>query len=113
MGASSVTGVGQGSADKRQKGSEHMRLGAEKVIGPRVVYAGRVTTDSSGDATVNLPELPGVAADYVVVVTETGVAAAGAAAVSMTITGGTTTLTVKGPASTACNIVVVKTGLAF
>lgn len=112
MGASSVTGTGKGSAVKKQKGSEHMRLGAEKIIGPRVVYAGSVTTDGSGDATVKLPELSGVSGDYVALVTETGVSAAGATAVSLTITTGATTLVLKGPASTACNILVVKKGLA-
>jgi hypothetical protein len=112
MGASSVTGKGLGSADKNQKGAEHMRLGAEKIIGPRVVYAGVATTDGSGDVTVKLPELSGVSTDYIAVVTETGVAAAGACAVSLTIATGSTTLVLKGPASTACNILVIKKGLA-
>jgi hypothetical protein len=112
MGATSVTGTGLGSAEKLQKGSERMRLGAEKIIGPRVVYAGVATTDGSGDVTVKLPELTGVSSDYIAVVTETGVAAAGACAVSLTIATGSTTLVLKGPASTACNILVIKKGLA-
>ena len=112
MGATSVTGVGTGSASGSNKGSDRMTIGAEKVIGPRVVYAGSVTTDSSGDATVKLPELSGSASDYVAIVTETGVSAAGACAVSLAIGSGVTTLTVKGPNSTACNVLVVKAGLA-
>lgn len=112
MGATSVTGVGPGSADKKNKGSEHMTLGAEKIIGPRVVYAGSVTTDSSGDAVLKLPELAGTASNYVVVATEAGVAAAAAVAASLAISGGVSTVTVKGPASTAVAVLVVKTGLA-
>jgi len=79
MSASSVTGVGQGSADKQgQKGSEHLFVGVEKLIGTRVVLSGYVTL-SGGTATVKLPQnLPGVwgstfdgsanASDYVVLV---------------------------------------------
>lgn len=110
MGATSVTGVGPGSADN--KGSERMSLGAEKIIGPRVVYAGSVTTDSSGDAVIKLPELAGAASDYVVVATEAGVAAAAAVAASLAVSGGVSTVTVKGPVSTAVAVLVVKAGLA-
>ena len=48
MGASSATGVGHGSADKNQKGAEHLRVGAEKIVGPRIVFAGVATTNGSG-----------------------------------------------------------------
>ncbi len=72
MGASSVTGVGQGSADKAgQKGSEHLWVGVEKLIGPRVVHAGRATigTVSTGVIAVKFPvPLPGVVTDYIVLV---------------------------------------------
>jgi len=112
MGATSVTGVGQGSAEGSNKGSERMTLGAEKIIGPRVVYAGSVTTDGSGDATVVLPAFAGVTADYVVLCVENGVAAAAAVAASLAITSNATTITVKGPASSACSVVVIKKGLA-
>lgn len=79
MAASSVTGVGQGSADKAgQKGSEHLFVGVEKLIGTRTVLSGYVTL-SGGTATVKLPEnLPGVwsntfdgsssASDYIIIV---------------------------------------------
>lgn len=68
MGASSVTGVGQGSADKKgHKGSEHLFVGVEKLIGPRIVIAGSVTL-VGGAATVTFPTtLSGVAADYIVI----------------------------------------------
>lgn len=112
MGAASVTGTGLGSAIGNQKGSEHLSVGAEKIVGPRIVYSGSVTTDGSGDATIELPQLPGVASDYVVLVTENGVAAAAACAASVAITS-VTTITVKGPVSTACSVLVAKKGLAL
>lgn len=113
MAATSVTGVGLGSADKRQKGSEHMRLGAEKIIGPRVVYAGRHTLDGSGDLTIELPLLPGVATDYIVTASDANAAAAAACAASLTLSGGATNITVKGPTSSAVFVMVVKAGLAI
>ncbi len=68
MGASSVTGVGQGSADKTgQKGSEHLFVGVEKLIGPRVVLAGSWTLAGTSDEIVFPQPLPGVAADYIVI----------------------------------------------
>lgn len=112
MAATSVTGVGLGSAVGSQKGSEHLSIGAEKIIGPRVVYAGTHTLDSSGDLTIKLPELAGVSADYVVIATENGVAAAAAVAASLTVATNATTIVLKGPASTACSVLVVKVGLA-
>ncbi len=58
MGASSVTGVGQGSADKAgQKGSEHLFLGVEKLIGTRIVLSGVATFSSATTAIVVLPQL--------------------------------------------------------
>lgn len=67
MGAYSVTGVGQGSADKAgQRGSEHQFLGVEKLIGTRIVLAGTVTL-STGTASVVFPQaLSGSASDYIV-----------------------------------------------
>lgn len=62
MGATSVTGVGQGSAAAYgggNKGSEHMALGVHRLIGPRVVGCGDVTLNASGLATVYFPTLPG------------------------------------------------------
>lgn len=70
MTASSVTGVGQGSADKAgQKGSEHLFVGVNKLIGPRVVLAG-INTAASNVFTVSFPAaLSGVTADYAILVT--------------------------------------------
>ena len=82
MTAASVTGVGQGSADKAgQRGSENLFVGVEKLIGTRVVESGYANIASGGTtAIVVLPKaLPGVwsgtfdgtssASDYVVFVT--------------------------------------------
>jgi hypothetical protein len=113
MGASSVTGVGLGSADKRQKGSEHMRLGAEKVIGPRVVYAGNHTLDGSGDLTIKLPVLPGATANYIVMATDSHVTAATAVAAAIVINSTETTVTLKGTAGQTAYVMIVKAGLAI
>jgi hypothetical protein len=69
MGASSVTGIsGPGSVAGNQKGSEHMSLGVNKLIGPRVVAAGSETLVGT-TGVVEIPELPGVPADYIVMTT--------------------------------------------
>lgn len=85
MTASSVTGVGQGSADKAgQKGSEHQFLGVDKLIGVRVVHAGTVSLSASS-GTVTFPKtLSGAATDYIVLVSPqaTGTAYASSVAVS-------------------------------
>jgi hypothetical protein len=109
MGASSVTGVGQGSADKiGQKGSEHMHLDAGNLIGPHIVASGTATL-SSGTKALHIPLLPGVAADYVVV----GGNQTNANAWKCVITLGTdTTLTFTGTGSDVIGYAVVKTGLA-
>lgn len=71
MAATSVTGVGPGSADGRNKGSEHQTLSTDKLIGTRVVVAGRATL-SSGAATVTFPQsLARAATDYIVIVNTT------------------------------------------
>lgn len=113
MGATSVTGVGLGSAVGSQKGSEHLSIGAEKIVGPRVVYAGQHTLDGSGDLTIILPELPGSATDYVVMVTDASVAGATACAGSIAITDDTTTITLIGTASQGVHVAVIKCGLAL
>jgi hypothetical protein len=61
MGATSVTGVGAGSAAEYgagNKGSEHMSLAVHRLIGPRVCAAGSLTLNGSGYGTVYYPSLP-------------------------------------------------------
>jgi hypothetical protein len=108
MGATSVTGVGQGSADKAgQKGSEHMHLGVNHLIGPHVVACNTATL-SSGTKVVHIPLLSGVASDYVVV----GGNQTNANAWKCVITFSTdTVLTFTGTGSDVIGYAVVKTGL--
>lgn len=113
MTASSVTGRGLGSANGKNKGSEHMTLGVEKLIGPRIMAADEVTLDGSGDAVVVLPLFPGAVTDYVVSVTDTDAAAAAAAAGELAFNTNDTTLTLKGPANGTVSYVIVKKGLAL
>jgi hypothetical protein len=111
MTCTTVTGRGLGSADQKQKGSEHARLGVDKLIGPRCVVVGKVTL-SGGTATVTLPVLPGTTADYVVMATDQ--TAANAVATSMTITAGTgTTLTFTGTTTHVIQYAVFNTGMAI
>ena len=110
MSATSVTGKGLGSVDKKQKGSEHLSIGANKLIGPRIVAAGVVTL-SGGAATVTLPALNGVTANFVVMATDTTGAAAVSA--SLVVTAGTSTvITFAGTGTHVLAYTVVKTGLA-
>lgn len=113
MSATSVTGKGLGSADKKQKGSEHARLGGEKLIGPRCVAVGTVTLDGSGNASIVLPVLTGVTANYLVFANDQNTAAAAAVGASLSISASATTLTIKGTASHVISYAVLKVGLAI
>ncbi len=113
MGATSVTGKGLGSADKRHKGSEHLRVGAEKILGPRIVACDSGTLDGSGDFTVRLPLPTGVIGDYKVFVTDANATAAAATACTMTFASSNLQLVFKGPASGVIRYLVVKKGLAI
>lgn len=68
MGATSVTGVGPGSADGMNKGSEHQTLGVNKLIGPHIVAAGKITLSGTSGA-VQIPTLSGTVAEYGVFLT--------------------------------------------
>ena len=113
MGATSVTGVGLGSADGKNKGSAHMTLGASHLVGPRVVACDEITLDGSGDLVVRLPVLGGVAADYVCLATDSHATAATACACALTMDSTKTTLTFKGTAGQTVAYSVVKKGLAI
>jgi hypothetical protein len=112
MGATSVTGKGLGSADGKNKGSAHMTLGAEKLVGPRVVACDEITLDGSGDLVVNLPALSGVSADYICHATDSHATAATACACALAITNTATTLTFKGTAAQTVAYSIIKKGLA-
>lgn len=97
MGASSVTGVGQGSADKLNKGSEHMTLGVDHLIGARVVNAGSVILASGTPSTASVAFGTALssATGYYVAATPvgatSGIAAAGVATSVVATTGFTLT----------------------
>ncbi len=111
MGASSVTGVGQGSALKTgQKGAKHATLGVNNLIGPHVVAAGRVTL-SSGAAVVHLPLLPGVATDYIVTTGNATSLAVTETKVVLTFSTDTV-LTFAGVSSDVIMYAVIKIGVA-
>ena len=110
MGATSVTGVGYGSADGKNKGSAHMTLDVGNLIGPRIMGAGSATL-SSGSATVILPALDGVTADYFVICSDASGTAA-ATSGTLAISGSTTTLTLKGTGTNAVKWAIVKVGIS-
>ena len=95
MPASSVTGIGQGSADKQgQRGSDHLWVGVDKLIGPRIVQAGigqvSVGTGTSAvvanAATIKFAQsLDGVLTDYGVQLTTLTSAAAYATVTGTTV----------------------------
>ena len=113
MGATSVTGKGRGAAVGMQKGSEHVTMGAEKLIGPRVVVADSVVLDGSGDATIVLPALDGAIGDYILSAMDADPASAEAIGGSLAGDDTQTTVTLKGPASGEVHYSIVRKGLAI
>jgi hypothetical protein len=114
MGATSVTGVGHGSAEGANKGSEHMSLGVNRLVGPRVIAAGSVTL-AGYVATFSLPVASPNPGDYVVIATSVNSGFANPVAVtSFTIDGNQeAVISLKGGGATdMINFAVIKTGLA-
>jgi len=110
MAATSVTGVGNGSAELTSRGpKERAFVGAEKILGPRIMAAGTVTL-SGGAGTVVLPVMTGVTADYVVMCQDASGAAACSA--SLAITSTATTLTFAGTGTHVLHYSVVKVGIS-
>jgi hypothetical protein len=108
MGATSVTGVsGPGAVDGLNKGSEHMSLGVNKLIGPRVVAAGTATIGGGGTVAVAIPELTGSTSDYIVMATDTNSTVAAVNVTAFALTG----FTLKGTAAHVVNWAVVKVGI--
>jgi len=97
MAASSVTGIGQGSADRVNKGSQHMHLGVDHLIGPRLVDAGQASLVSGTPSQVNVPftqplaSAVGYYADVNAVGTTSGAGAVGLAVSQVSTTGFTVT----------------------
>lgn len=92
MTATSVTGKGLGSADGKNKGSQHMTLGVGHLIGPRVVVADQHTLVGTLD-TLLLPVLDGTVGDYIVTVTDADTTSPAAVAGMLAMDATSTTLT--------------------
>jgi hypothetical protein len=113
MAATSVTGKGLGHAVS-VKGSEHQSLGAEKLVGPRVVVCDTVTLTGTS-ATVILPLLSGVVGDYIVLATDADstAAAAVAAQIALDSVNERTIVSLTGPSSGVVAYSIVKKGIAL
>ena len=105
MGATSVTGVGAGSAEGLTKGApERQTLGVGHLIGPHIVNAGSKAL-SSGAASVVFP-LTGSTSDFILLVSNhtDGTAGNGTLAIASNVC----TLTLAGTASDGVGYAVVK-----
>jgi len=108
MGATSVTGVGQGSAEASCKGAQgRQTLGVGHLIGPHVVSAG-TTTLAGGTKALEIAPLTGVAADYIVLATDYTAAAAVKAV--LTVSSDIWTITFTGTTTDVIQYAVVSVG---
>ena len=108
MGATSVTGVGQGSAEASCKGAPgRQTLGVGHLIGPHVVNAGTATL-SGGTKVIGIPPLSGVATDYVVIATD--YTAANAVKAVLTVASDIWTITFTGTSSDVIQYAVISIG---
>ena len=108
MGATSVTGIGTGSAEAACKGAQgRQTLGVGHLIGPHVVSAGTTTLVSTSKV-LEIAPLTGVAADYVVLATDY-TAAAGVRAV-LAVSDDIWTITFTGTGNDVIQYAVVSVG---
>lgn len=110
MSASSVTGVGHGSAEGNDAGRKDYSVSVARLLGPRVMAADVVTL-SSGAATVILPLLSGVVADYIVLATDK--TATNAVKAVLTFGANDATITFAGTTSDVIQWAVIRVGLAL
>jgi hypothetical protein len=110
MGATSVTGVGQGSVEGSNMGSKHWTVGVGRLLGPKVMVADEVAL-ATGAATVKLPLLPGVVGDYIVLATDK--TAANAVRAVLTFNANDTTITFAGTGTNVVQYAIVKKGLSL
>jgi len=110
MGATSATGVGQGSVEGANMGSKHWTVGASRILGPRIMVADRATL-SSGSKTVVLPLLSGAVTDYIVVAAN--YTNANAFKAVLTFNTNDTTLTLSGTGSDVIQWAIIKVGMAY
>ena len=111
MGATSVTGKGFGSAESANKGAQgRQTLGVGHLIGPHVVNAGAVALSGSGTATLNIPPLSGVAADYVVLATQQDSSSPSACGAVLSVTSGEWSIAFKGENNGTLSYAVISMG---
>jgi len=110
MGASSVTGVGLGSAELTCRGPrERNFVGAEKILGPRVVAVG---TGAVGTAKILQAVADTTASHYICLANDTTGGNAVQTAIAVDATTGDMTLTFTGTGTDAVVYAVLKTGFA-
>jgi hypothetical protein len=110
MGATSVTGVGQGSVEGKNMGSKTWTVGVGRLLGPKVMAADEVTL-SGAAATVVLPLFPGVVGDYIVLATDKSGNHSVQAA--LTFNANDTTITFAGTGTDVIQWAIVKKGLSL
>lgn len=111
MGATSVTGTGLGSVEGKNMGSKHYTVGASRILGPRIVAAGKVAL-TAGSAVVVLPKLGGDSTDYSVQVTDNSSSAAAASA-SLAFNAEDVAVTIKGTGTNTVSWAILHNGLAY
>lgn len=111
MGATSATGVGNGSVEGKNAGSKGFTISGSRLIGPRTVAAG-VGTLSGGTLVINLPLLKTAPFGYSVHVTDTSGTATAISAV-LTSTTTNSVVTVTGTGTHTISYLVVKNGIAL
>lgn len=110
MGATSVTGVGQGSSEPYNKGAQgRQTLGVGHLIGPHIVYAGSGTL-SGGTLAVEIPPLTGVAADYVVIASSQDASSPAGAGGTIAVSSDIWTVTLNGNGTDVVSFIVVSVG---
>ena len=110
MGATSVTGVGQGSSEPYNKGAQgRQTLGVSHLIGPHIVYAGTATL-SGGTVAVEIPPLSGVAADYIILASSQDSSSPAGAGGTIALASGIWTVTLNGAGSDVVSFIVVSVG---
>lgn len=110
MGASSVTGVGNGTAMPNPNGPGNSRNQFVPLSSPHIIAAGRVSLDAAGDATVTIP----VADDLgECIVVGNSLAAAHAVGITNSVFNNVMTITLIGTAFEVVSYAVITSGLTL
>jgi hypothetical protein len=111
MGATSVTGIGTGSAEAACKGAQgRQTLGVGHLIGPHIVNAGIAALSGSGTASLAIPPLSGASTDYVVIATQQDTSSPSACGATIAESNGAWTITFKGENSGTLSYAVISVG---